>query len=72
MSICPGKEVRLINKNTYEEVTAEVVQVIYGESILGVACITNRGIEDFYFTNWMVKPFNWHNYRKDDNNESRY
>lgn len=70
MSVCPGKEVRLIEKETGKEIVAEVAQVIYGETILGVACITKNGIEDFYFTEWMIKPFNYHNPRKERANES--
>ena len=66
MAIKIGKEVRLINKISGEEKVYEVVQIIYSDTIQGVACITKKGIEDFYFTEWMIKPFN---YRKEKANE---
>ena len=59
MALYPGKEVRLINKSTKEEHIYEVAQVIYSYSILGIACITENGIVDFYFSEYVIKPFNF-------------
>lgn len=70
MAIKIGNEVRLINKNSGDEKVYEVAQIIYSDTIQGVACITSNGIEDFYFKYWMIKPFNYH--RKEDDNEFRH
>lgn len=59
MGLYVGKTVRLIDKVTSEEFVYEVAQIIYSESILGVACITEKGIEDFYFSDYVMKPMSW-------------
>jgi hypothetical protein len=56
MSIYPSKFVKLIHKKTGSTYIYEVCQVIYGEFILGVACITDNGIEDFYFSEYRMVP----------------
>lgn len=59
MSLYVGKTVRLINKSTNEEYVYEVVQIIYSDGVSGVACITENGIEDFYFSDYIMKPMSW-------------
>ena len=56
MSVYPSKFVKLRNKKTGEENIYEVAQVIYGSTILGVACITKYGIKDFYFSDFQMIP----------------
>jgi hypothetical protein len=56
MSVYPTKFVKLKNKKTGETYIYEVAQVIYSDVVLGVACITKHGIQDFYFTDFQMVP----------------
>jgi hypothetical protein len=56
MSLYPGKIVKLVDRNSDEVFIYEVSQIIYGTHILGVACITEQGVQDFYFSDYVMQP----------------
>ena len=56
MSLYPGKIVKLVDRNSDEVFIYEVSQIIYETYILGVACITEQGVRDFYFSDYVMQP----------------